>query len=108
MSLKPLEKAQSGYTHAGENLRRRETSGVYYVFTKRGGKEIHRSLKTKDKATARRKLKDFMAEVARLTTGEAAQITFEHRRRHPRRLTGQGERRRGHGATARLLGNAFE
>ncbi len=77
MSLKPLETAQSGYTHAGENLRRRETSGVYYVFTKRGGKQIHRSLKTTDKATARRKLKDFMAEVSRLTTGEAAQITFE-------------------------------
>ena len=79
MSLRPPEKAQSGYTHAGENLKRRETSGVYYVFTKRGGKEIHRSFKTTDKATARRNLKDFTQGEFTVPGGETGTKNHETR-----------------------------
>jgi integrase len=58
-------------------LRRLKTSGVYYVFAKRGGKQFRRSLHTTDKAQARRHKDDFMRELDRLASAEAAQITFE-------------------------------
>ncbi|HEX5400467.1 MAG TPA: tyrosine-type recombinase/integrase [Verrucomicrobiae bacterium] len=57
-------------------MRRRETSGVYYAFIKRGRKQIRRSLKTTDKALARRKLADLLREVDRLVSAEAAHATF--------------------------------
>ena len=43
------------------------------------GKQLSKPLKTKDKATANRRLKDdySLANLDRLTTGEAAQISFE-------------------------------
>jgi hypothetical protein len=65
------------WLHAGENLRRLKTSGVYYVFAKRSGKQFRRSLHTTDKAMARRMKDDFMRELDRLASAEAAQITFE-------------------------------
>lgn len=65
------------WLHAGENLRRRISSGVYYGFAKRHGKQKSVSLKTTDKVTAKRMLKDWLAELDRLASAEAAQITFE-------------------------------
>lgn len=71
------ESSDDCWQYAGENLRRLKTSGVYYVFTKREGKQFRRSLHTTDKATARRLKDDFMREMGRLASGEAAQITFD-------------------------------
>jgi hypothetical protein len=42
------------WLHAGENLRRRKTSGIHYVFARRDGKQFSHSVKTAGKATARR------------------------------------------------------
>ena len=77
MNSKPPEPSRDDWQYAGENLGRRKTSGVCYVSAKHGGKQFRRSLKTTDKATAKRKAADFMRDVERLRTGEAAQITFE-------------------------------
>lgn len=71
------EVTRGHYQYAGENLRRRKTSGVYYVFGKRKGKQFSFSLKTTDKATAIRLKKDYLDEVDRLASAEAAQITFD-------------------------------
>lgn len=70
------ESSGDDWQYAGPNLRRRKTSGVYYVFAKHGGKQFRRSLDTADKATAKRKRDDFMRGVNHLRTGEDAQITF--------------------------------
>jgi hypothetical protein len=40
--------AKLSYRHVGENLYRRESSGVYYALIKKGGKQFRRSLKTQD------------------------------------------------------------
>jgi integrase len=65
------------WQYAGENLRRRKSSGVYYIFAKRNGKQISRSLKTTDKAFARRQAADILRELDRLAGDEAAHVTFE-------------------------------
>ena len=77
MHPKQPEPTASRWQWAGENLRRLKASGVYYGFIKRGGKQISQTLKTTDKATAKRLLKDWLAENARQVTGDAARITFE-------------------------------
>ena len=76
MDSQQPETNSSNWQYAGENLRRRKTSGVYYVFGKRKGKQFSCSLKTTDKATAVRLKKDYLDEVDRLASAEAAQITF--------------------------------
>ena len=48
-----------------ECLYRRHT-GVYYAFVKHNGKQFRRSLKTKDRQLAERRLKDFRAKAGRL------------------------------------------
>jgi integrase len=77
MDSQQPETTSSNWQYAGENLRRRKTSGVYYVFGKRKGKQFSFSLKTADKATAIRLKKDYLDEVDRLASAEAAQITFD-------------------------------
>jgi len=77
MDLNAPESPHGDWLHAGENLRRRISSGVYYGFAKRHGKQKSVSLKTTEKATAKRMLKDWLAELDRLASAEAAQITFE-------------------------------
>src|SRR5665213_1875000 len=77
MDLNAPESPCGDWLHAGENLRRLKTSGVYYVHARRGGKQFRRSLHTTDPKTARRKKDDFMRELDRLASAEAAQITFE-------------------------------
>lgn len=77
MNSKQPEPTGSNWQYAGENLRRYRTSGVYYGFAKRGGKQISQTLKTTDKATAKRLVKDWLAELARQVTGDAARITFD-------------------------------
>ena len=77
MNSQALEPPEGIWQYAGENLRRLKTSGIYYAFGKRNGKQFSKSLKTCDKATARRLKDDYMKGLDRLTSGEAAQITFE-------------------------------
>jgi integrase/recombinase XerC len=77
MSLNAPESPESDWQYAGENLRRRKSSGVYYIFAKRNGKQFRRSTKTSDKATAKRQATAFVAELDRLVNDEAAHVTFE-------------------------------
>jgi hypothetical protein len=70
-SQKP-ESPHGNWIHAGENLRRLKTSGVYYAFVKRHGKQYRRSLHTTDKAFARRRLADLMRDLERLAPAEDA------------------------------------
>lgn len=77
MNSQQPETPKGGWSYAGENLRRRKTSGVYYGFAKLNGNQKSVSFKTNHKPTAKRKLKDWLADLARLASGEAAQITFE-------------------------------
>src|ERR1019366_8125948 len=59
-----------------ENLYRNKSSGIYYALFKRDGKQIRKSLKTSDKAMARRYLGDLRGQVQRLTTAEAKSLPF--------------------------------
>ena len=60
----------------GENLYRLESSGGYYALVKRGDKQYRRSLKTKDRKLAERRLTEFRVQVGSLTTGEEGRLTF--------------------------------
>ena len=61
----------------GQCLYRSEQSGRYYGVIKRSGKQIKKSLKTSDKALAKRRLADLLGKAARLNVGDAARVTFE-------------------------------
>ncbi len=68
----------SAFRKVGECLYRNESSGIYYALVKRSGKQFRRSLKTKDRRLAERKLGDFRAKVGLLsTTARASDFTFE-------------------------------
>jgi len=77
MSLNMPESPEGDWQYAGENLRRRKSSGVYYAFLKRGRKQFRRSLKTADKAFAKRRLADLERDINRLAPAEAANVTFD-------------------------------
>ena len=68
---------QSSFTYAGEGLRRHATNGIYYARFKHQGKQIHRSLKTNDKAIARRLLLDMRRELENVTSDEASKLRFD-------------------------------
>src|ERR1700690_4336279 len=59
------------------NLYRLQQSGGYYGLVKRGGKQFRKSLKTKDRKLAERRLKDHCDQVSRLKTTEDARLSFE-------------------------------
>lgn len=65
------------FRHVGENLYRRESSGVYYALLKKGRKQFRRSLKTTDRELARRRLAELRAQIGVLTSDEARKVTFE-------------------------------
>lgn len=69
------------WQYAGENLRRLKTSGVHYVHAKRGGKQFRqqfrRSLKTKDRKLAGRRLNDLRAKIGCLKNSADAKLNFE-------------------------------
>jgi len=68
---------QPVFRKVGENLYRLESSGGYYALIKRGGKQFRRSLKTKDRKLAERRLAELRAKVGALTISEDANLTFE-------------------------------
>lgn len=77
MSKHYPQSAQSVLTYAGEGLLRLESSGVYYARFKFGGKQFKKSLKTTDKAHAKRLLREYRADVENLNSKEAGRVTFD-------------------------------
>ena len=66
------------FKRVSENLYKVTETGGYYALVKRGGKQIRRSLKTTDKALAKRRLAELKQKASKLRTGkEHASITFE-------------------------------
>ena len=61
----------------GQCMYRSEQSGIYYGLIKRSGKQIRKSLRTTDKALAKRRLADLQSKVSRLNVGESTKVTFE-------------------------------
>ncbi len=55
------------YVKLAECLYRNRTSGTYFAFVKRKGKQIRKSLKTKDRKLAERRLSEFRKQAANLT-----------------------------------------
>ena len=65
------------FHRVAENLYRLKTSGGYYGLVKRGDKQFRRSLRTKDRKLAERRLNELRAQVGNLTTSEDAFLSFE-------------------------------
>jgi integrase len=68
---------QQELQRVGECLYRSQTSKIYYAIIKRSGKQIKRSLKTKDGALARRRLSDLMDQAVALSQCEDSSISFK-------------------------------
>ena len=81
METEPLGEAKAArklvFHRVAENLYRLETSGGYYALLKRGDKQFRRSLKTKDRKLADRRLVQLRAQVGTLTIGEDARLSFD-------------------------------
>ena len=69
--------SQPTFHKVAENLYRLESSGGYYALVKKGGKQFRRSLKTKDRKLAERRLREIREKIGRLSAGEDAKLTFE-------------------------------
>jgi integrase len=81
VKTEPLDGAQAArkvvFHRVAENLYRLETSGGYYGLVKRGDKQFRRSLHTKDRKLAERRLADLRARVGNLVISEDRNLTFE-------------------------------
>ena len=64
------------FHRVAENLYRLETSGGYYALLKRADKQFRRSLRTKDRKLAERRLIELRGQVGNLTTSEDARLSF--------------------------------
>jgi len=67
---KPAE--QPVFHKDAENLYRLESSGAYYALIKKSGKQFRRSLKTKDRKLADRRLKELKGQIGCLTLTDDA------------------------------------
>jgi len=67
---------QQELQRVGECLYRSQSSQTYYAIIKRGGKQIKRSLKTKDGALARRRLAELLEQSVALSQCENSGISF--------------------------------
>ena len=67
---------QPVFHKVAENLYRLESSGGYYALVKRAGKQFRRSLKTKDRKLAERRLSDLKAKVGALRISDDADLNF--------------------------------
>ena len=63
---------QPVFHKVAENLYRLESSGGYYALVKKGGKQFRRSLKTKDRKLADRRLKEIKEQVGGLSLADDA------------------------------------
>lgn len=68
---------QIAFQKVGQNLYRLESTGGYYALLKRADKQFRRSLKTKDRKLAERRLSELREKVCGLTTGDEAKVSFE-------------------------------
>ena len=68
---------QPVFHKVAENLYRLESSGGYYALIKKGGKQFRRSLKTKDRKLADRRLKELKGQIGCLTLTDDAKLGFE-------------------------------
>jgi len=67
--------SKSKFEHVGERLRRYQPSGVYFAWVRHKGKLFRESLKTTDKITAKRLLREFVAKLEKLDVG-AGNVTL--------------------------------
>jgi integrase len=75
-TMKPAQ--QPVFHKVAENLYRLESSSGYYALVKKSGKQFRRSLKTKDRKLAERRLKELKAQIGVLTTAkDDAKLTFK-------------------------------
>jgi integrase len=68
---------QPVFHKVAENLYRLESSNGYYALIKKGGKQFRRSLKTKDRKLADRRLKELKGQIGCLTLTDDAKLGFE-------------------------------
>src|ERR1043166_823268 len=84
MKTKPEKQAPTGksvFHKVGECLYR-HASGKYYALLKRGGKQFRRSLKTKDRRLAERKLGELREQVGALRIDEDRNLDFAAMAKH--------------------------
>ncbi|MFT4901851.1 MAG: integrase [Lentimonas sp.] len=68
----------ASFQKVAECLYRNESSGGYYALVKKSGKQIRRSLKTKDRKLADRRLREFREQVTGLDFAKGnAKLTFD-------------------------------
>ena len=67
---------QTSFRKVAECLYRNESSGTYYAFVKRNGRQIRRSLKTKDRKLGERRLKEFRGDADKLVSGGRNRMSF--------------------------------
>ena len=65
------------FHRVAENLHRLDTNGTYYALIKRGNKQFRRSLKTKDRKLADRRLGELRAQVGNLKITDEAGQSFD-------------------------------
>ncbi|HVU09442.1 MAG TPA: tyrosine-type recombinase/integrase [Verrucomicrobiae bacterium] len=75
--MTPTPAGQPVFHKVAENLYRLESSGGYYALLKQGGKQFRRSLKTKDRKLADRRLNALRAKVGCLKISDDAKLNFE-------------------------------
>src|SRR6185369_7422929 len=64
------------FHRVAENLYRLEQTGGYYALLKRGDKQFRRSLKTKDRKLADRRLAEYREQVGGLVISDDARLSF--------------------------------
>jgi integrase len=68
---------QPVFHKVAENLYRLESSRGYYALVKKGGKQFRRSLRTKDRKLAERRLKELKGQIGCLSLTEDAKLGFK-------------------------------
>lgn len=75
---KPPKKTESQWARVAECLYRNRSSGTYYAWVKRGGKQIRKSLLTQDRKLAERALKEFREKAGLIDhKSDLRDVTFE-------------------------------
>ena len=73
----PKDAQKVVFHRVAENLYRLESTGGYYALVKRGNKQFRRSLKTKDRKLADRRLTEYRGQVGNLTISDDARLSFD-------------------------------
>src|SRR5262245_56072837 len=70
------------FVRVAQNLYRYVRTGTYYAFIKKSGRRLHRSLRTKDRKLAERRLADFKTRSSDLVVSDEANASFGTLPRH--------------------------